>query len=119
MELYPEMNEKIKDILRIGNNPIGLYAAEYIEKLEKEILDRENSSIQSHNDLHYWRDRARKAEKEKDLAIAALKQAADDNGGCYGCKWFDWETEKCKNPKGIELCDSQTNNMWEWKGLED
>lgn len=37
MELYPEMNEKIKDMLRIGNNPIDLYAAEYIERLEKQL----------------------------------------------------------------------------------
>lgn len=36
MELYPEMNEKIKDILRVGGEPYLLYAAEYIERLEKE-----------------------------------------------------------------------------------
>lgn len=35
--LYPEMNEKIKEILRIVNNPIDLYAAEYIEWLEKQL----------------------------------------------------------------------------------
>lgn len=45
MELYPEMNEKIKDILRVGGEPYLLYAAEYIDKLEKEIIDREESSI--------------------------------------------------------------------------
>lgn len=56
MELYPEMNEKIKDILKIGGEPYLLYAAEYIEKLEKQLS----------------------------LAIAELKQAADDNGGCWG-----------------------------------
>ena len=37
MELYPEMNEKIKDILRVGGEPYLLYAAEYIEKLEKQL----------------------------------------------------------------------------------
>lgn len=36
MELYPEMNEKIKHILRAGGEPYLLYAAEYIERLEKE-----------------------------------------------------------------------------------
>ena len=56
MELYPEMNEKIKDILRIGGEPYLLYAAEYIEKLEKQLS----------------------------LAIAGLKEAADSNGGCWG-----------------------------------
>lgn len=53
MELYPEMNEKIKDILRIGGEPYLLYAAEYIERLEKQLS----------------------------LAVAGLKEAADSNGG--------------------------------------
>ena len=58
MELYPEMNEKIKNILRVGGEPYLLYTAEYIERLEK----------------------------ERDLAVARLKKAADDNGECWGCK---------------------------------
>lgn len=70
MELYPEMNEKIKDMLRIGNNPIDLYAAEYIEALEKESADKENSLIQAYNDITYWRGRARKAEgKRKNVLL--------------------------------------------------
>jgi hypothetical protein len=89
MELYPEMNEKVKDILRVGGEPYLLYAAEYIERLEK----------------------------ERDLAIAGLKQAADDNGGCWGCKWLDEETDECTSPEGRLMCDTKTNNMWEWKGL--
>lgn len=56
MELYPEMNEKIKDILKIGGEPYLLYAAEYIERLEKQLS----------------------------LAVAGLKEAADDNGGVAG-----------------------------------
>lgn len=35
--LYPEMNAKIKDILRLGNDPACLYAAARIEQLEKEL----------------------------------------------------------------------------------
>lgn len=34
---YPEMDAKIKDILRIGGTQSGLYAAQRIEDLEKEI----------------------------------------------------------------------------------
>ena len=56
MELYPEMNEKIKDILRIGGEPYLLYAAEYIERLEKQLS----------------------------LAVAGLKEAADSNEGVLG-----------------------------------
>lgn len=91
MELYPEMNEKIKDILKIGGEPYLLYAAEYIEKLEKQLS----------------------------LAIAELKQAADDNGGCWGCKWLDEVTDECTSPEGRLRCDMKANNMWEWKGLEE
>ena len=31
---YPEMNQKIKDILRLGDDPMCLYAAARIEELE-------------------------------------------------------------------------------------
>ena len=118
MELYPEMNEKIKDILRVGGEPYLLYAAEYIDSLEKEIADREECSIQQHSDLHYWRDKARNAEKERDLAIALLKEAANDKGECWGCKWLDEETDECTSSEGRLMCDTKDNNMWDWKGLE-
>lgn len=91
MELYPEMNEKIKDILRVGGEPYLLYTAEYIERLEK----------------------------ERDLAVARLKKAADDNGECWGCKWLDEATDECTSPEGRLMCDMKANNMWEWKGLEE
>ena len=91
MELYPEMNEKIKDILRIGGELYLLYAAKYIESLEK----------------------------ERDLAVARLKKAADDNGECWGCKWLDEATNECTSPERRLICDTKTNNMWEWKGLEE
>lgn len=90
MELYPEMNEKIKDILRVGGEPYLLYAAEYIERLEK----------------------------ERDLAVARMKKAADDNGECWGCKWLDEATDECTSPEGRLMCDMKAN-MWEWKGLEE
>ena len=48
--------KKIKDILRIGGEPYLLYAAEYIERLEKQL----------------------------NLAIAGLKQAADVLGVAGG-----------------------------------
>lgn len=34
---YPEMNEKIKDILRIDSDPFYLYVAQRIEDLEQEV----------------------------------------------------------------------------------
>lgn len=68
-----------------------MYTAEYIERLEK----------------------------ERDLAVARLKKAADDNGECWGCKWLDEATDECTSPEGRLICDTKTNNMWEWKGLEE
>lgn len=118
MELHTETSEKIKDMLRTGGEPYLLYAKEYIETLEKKYADKENALIQAHNDIIYWSNRAKQAEKERDLAIARLKQAADDNGGCWGCKWLDEETDECTNPEGRLICSAKTNNMWEWKGLE-
>ena len=34
---YPEMNEKIVGILRISDDPACLYAAQYIEELQKPV----------------------------------------------------------------------------------
>lgn len=89
--LYPEMNAKIKDILRADGEPYLLYAAEYIERLEK----------------------------ERDLAISYLKQVVNEHGLCWGCKRLDEETDECTIPEGRLMCDTKTNNMWEWKGLEE
>lgn len=63
--------------------------------------------------------RAEKAERERDYAIKQLKIAADENGECWGCKWFDDITEKCANPEGVVSCSTVTNNMWEWRGLKE
>lgn len=63
--------------------------------------------------------RAEKAERERDYAIKQLKIAADENGGCWGCKWFDDMTEKCTNSEGMVSCGTVTNNMWEWRGLKE
>lgn len=35
--LYPEMDAKIKELLRIGDDPYCWYAAARIEQLEKEL----------------------------------------------------------------------------------
>ena len=63
--------------------------------------------------------RAEKAERERDYAIKQLKIAADETGGCWGCKWFDDMTEKCTNPEGMVSCSTVTDNMWEWRGLKE
>ncbi len=41
VNLYPEMNEKIVELLRISDDPIYQYAATLIEKLLREKQERE------------------------------------------------------------------------------
>ena len=36
---YKKMNEEIKNILRVGESPTGLYAAQRIEELEEEVVN--------------------------------------------------------------------------------
>lgn len=55
--------------------------------------------------------------KERDSAIKYLKVAVGETGNCYGCKWWDEETGKCKNEIAEYECDIDTNDMWEWKGV--
>ena len=37
IKTYKEMNDKIKDILKLGGRPECLYAAERIKELEEEV----------------------------------------------------------------------------------
>ncbi len=39
MKTYPEMNQKIIDLLKMSDNPVSLYAAERIEELEKALQE--------------------------------------------------------------------------------
>lgn len=48
MELYEEMNEKIADIIAIGNDPSSLYASAYIKALRVEN-ERLKAEIRQHD----------------------------------------------------------------------
>lgn len=93
----------------------------------KELLERKNQ-FNSPEDVYDWIDdaakiivelaeRSERAEQERDYVIKQLKIAADENGGCWGCKWLDEITEKCTNPEGMK-CNSNTNDMWEFCGVK-
>lgn len=101
--------KELIDILRDESNP--------------NVLDYIDDAVTAINDLlsrtEAAESRAEKAERERDYAIKQLKIAADENGGCWGCKWFDDMTEKCTNPEGMVSCSTVTNNMWEWRGLKE
>ncbi len=44
INLYPEMNEKIADILRLGGSFGGMYAAARIEQLEAELTEARSAA---------------------------------------------------------------------------
>ena len=99
--------KKLVDIFRDESNPNVLDYIDDAATAINDLLTRAESA----------ESRAEKA--ERDYAIKQLKIAADENGGCWGCKWFDDMTEKCTNPEGIVYCSTVTNNMWEWRGLKE
>ena len=108
------------DAAFIANAPSDIsYLLSEIEQLERESADKEQSSMDEHNDVHYWRDKARVAEKEldrataerdaaiKDLKIAcacgescAVCKNVRDRGGNFPCALGEW----CYGEK------------WEWRG---
>ena len=44
MNTYPEMNKQIVGLLRMSDNPVDLYAAQYIEELQKKLTIAEDQS---------------------------------------------------------------------------
>ena len=48
---YPEMNAQIKDLLRIGEQPICLYAAKRIEELEEYERKKGNWKLNAPDDF--------------------------------------------------------------------
>lgn len=102
-----------------GTDELMLNAAESITELLTENQALRNAANGFKKQAEVAESRAEKAERERDYAIKQLKIAADKNGGCWGCKWFDDMTEKCTNPEGMVYCNTRTNNMWEWRGLKE
>ncbi|MCM3144350.1 hypothetical protein [Brevibacillus sp. MER 51] len=57
VKTYPEMNARIKEILRLSDFPTDKYAANRIEELEVEnshLLEREKKLIESLKKIAYW-----------------------------------------------------------------
>ena len=48
-----------------------------IAELEAEVASREQSGIEEHNEVHYWRDRARKAESDLSAPQSHDKEAME------------------------------------------
>lgn len=87
MQCIPRMTEDaaqaITDLLARAEA-----AEKRAEEAETENKDREEASFREHADTHYWRDRAREAEADRDRLREALKpncllcDSMHENGNC-------------------------------------
>ena len=63
------------------------YLESEIKKLNEEIKDREKHSIEQHNEIHYWRDRAKEAERRVSWIKEILKVVGDSDYYNYFNEW--------------------------------
>lgn len=57
IKTYPDMNDRIKDILALSGLPVDAYAAKRIEELEaenKHLKDREKKLVVALKKIAYW-----------------------------------------------------------------
>lgn len=96
-----------------------------IEKLNKEIADREQCSIDQHAEIHEYRDEIHEIEKkltkvaiERDAAISDLYYAC----ACEACELQ--YTDKCPLKKGMVPCSHiasalRNNTTYKWRGIQE
>jgi hypothetical protein len=99
INLYPEMNERIGDILRISDEPAALYAAALIEYLKVRIVDLEAQLAES--------------QRREKAAVADMKlsNTRKFNNPCEICRK---RGEKCAPVDLQDVC-----RLWEWRGPQD
>lgn len=71
INLYPEMNRDIANILEIDGRPMELYAAKYIRSLQAELAASQRRERNARNELCLKCGRYHEAHK----------------GACDGCRW--------------------------------
>ena len=52
---------------------------------------------------------------ERDAAVNDLKELADRQGACFGCKWFTGE--RCGDTEYKIICGFH-DSKWEWRGVQ-
>ena len=88
--LYPEMNAKIKDILRTGNDPVCLYAAARIEQLEIEMeeLQKEVERLSKVNQLLPMTLEDAKSDKKRPIWVHLINGwNSRSEEAFYGKQW--------------------------------
>lgn len=81
------------DVYKISAESISDLIKE-INKLNEEIKDREECSIEQHNEIHYWIDRARKVERKLEWIKESLKVVGDSD---YYNYFNEWEVQAENN----------------------
>ena len=76
-------------------------ALAYIKQLESENAEKDA--------------RIQQLEAERDSAMADLKELADRQGACFGCKWFTGE--RCGDTEYKIICGFH-DSKWEWRGVQ-
>jgi hypothetical protein len=91
-----------------------------VDRLNAECASREQSNIDEHNDVHYWRDRAKVAEKDIDRLTAERDAAVKEiQRSCHNCKhWKPLAKRTCAAP-GKSPCDIWRREAWEWRGITE
>lgn len=128
INLYPEMNDKIAELLGNSSEPMHIYASEYIKQLRSTIAAKDaeierykkemylaQSKLDAYlstSDLDAAIERAEKAEVERDGAVADLnKFCTKPVTPCYSC------SKHCLMPANVSALFNFCKD-WEWRGLE-
>ena len=60
-------------------------------------------------------ERIQQLEAERDAAVAGLKKAANEEGECFECKWYNGKN--CTHQDYKTICSS-SDDKWEWRGVQ-
>lgn len=76
--------------------------------LVKDIIDAPTIDPETMPIVQELKKQLEQVTKERDSAIKYLKVAVGETGNCYGCKWCDEKTGKCKNEIAKYECNLKT-----------
>lgn len=77
-----------------------------VDRLEKENRAKEQ----------YIAETIGKLVKERDAAIADIREALNRTEECLLCRWFDG-THGCR--KSDKSCEKSKTDEWEWRGVQE
>ena len=69
--------------------------------------------VKERDQLH---DQINRLVKERDAAIADIREALNRTEECLLCRWFDG-THGCR--KSDKSCEKSKTDEWEWRGVQE